>query len=99
MRIGFGGYITSRMKRVNASISASGIWLSRPRSPGKATLNALNAKRSLKWPALGGAEGSKAAPVRSPRQCMGPWLSMPRKLWVVITPFIEAKTRVEGVLT
>ena len=63
------GYITSRMKLVNASISASGIWLSRPRSPGKATLNALNAKRSLKWPVLGCAEGPQggaraiAAPV------------------------------------
>ena len=31
-------------------------------------------------------------PVRSPRQCIGPWLAMPRRLCVVIGPFIGWKS-------
>src|SRR5439155_26495243 len=58
-------------------------WLDAPSSPTKAGLNFLNAPSSSSgWP-----PGSLPA-VRSPRQCIGPALAIPRRLCVVIGPFI-----------
>jgi hypothetical protein len=36
-------------------------------------------------------------PVRSPRQCIGPWLAMPRRLCVVMGPFIGCSVGSTGV--
>src|SRR4051794_37600666 len=58
LRIGLGGYITSRMKFVNDVMSASESCEARPSRPGNATLNALNASTSLKAPEFGWAFGS-----------------------------------------
>src|SRR5439155_2365063 len=53
----------------------------RPRSPSKATMKRLKSASSSNAlpPGL-------FAPERSPRQCMGPWFAMPRRLCVVIGP-------------
>ena len=34
-----------------------------------------------------GAVAGDRPPVRSPRQCIGPWFAMPRRVCVVIGPF------------
>jgi hypothetical protein len=51
-------------------------------------LNFLNAASSSKMPLFGCALGASRPPLRSPRQCIGPWLAMPRRLCVVIGPFM-----------
>jgi len=38
---------------------------------------------AIRW-----ALGASLAPERSPRQCIGPWFAIPRRLCVVIGPFI-----------
>ena len=55
---------------------------------GEALLELRNASCSLNAPLSGCAFGSVSEPVRSPRQCIGPWLAMPRRLCVVKGPFI-----------
>ena len=83
------------MKSVNACISAAVSGPLRPSRPAKATLNFLNARSSSKAPPSGCTLGSSRPPVRSPRQCIGPWLAMPRRLCVVIGPFIGWKSGFE----
>ena len=73
-RIGFGGYWSWRTKSLKACISAADSGpLSRPSSPPKATLNAVNAAFSSK----GSTGGTALPPVRSPRQCIGPCVAIP----------------------
>jgi hypothetical protein len=88
-RIGFGGYWTVRMKSVKSCISLAGSSLARPSRPTKAGLNAL--KASCASSGLPPVE----PPVRSPRQCIGPAVIMPRRLCVVIGPFNGWKGRPE----
>src|SRR6185295_16960406 len=76
------------MKVVNASMSAAGMGPLRPSRSGNATWNLWNAALSSKLPLSGCALGASLPPVRSPRQCIGPWLAMPRRLSVVSGPFI-----------
>src|SRR5690606_34166503 len=87
-RIGFGGYITCIVKSVKACICAAVSGSLRPSSPSKASLKALKPASSLKAPPFGWTGGPSASPLRSPRQCSGPWLSRPRKLWVDIGPLL-----------
>ena len=54
-------------------------------------MNWAKAARSSKLPLSGCALGAALPPVRSPRQCIGPWLAMPRRLCVAIGPFIGWK--------
>jgi hypothetical protein len=76
------------MKAVNFSMSVSSIGTLRPRRLGKAARNFLNPATSSNVPLSGCALGLSLPPVRSPRQCIGPWFAMPRRLCVAIGPFI-----------
>ena len=72
--------------------SPSGAAVVAPEQAGERELNFLNAASSSKVPPSGCALGSRSLPpVRSPRQCIGPWLAMPRRLWVVIGPFMRVE--------
>src|SRR5439155_3358319 len=69
------------MKSVKRCMSALLIGPPRPSSPSKATMKRLKSASSSNAlpPGL-------FAPERSPRQCIGPWFAMPRRLCVVIGP-------------
>ncbi len=58
--------------------------------------NFSNPACSSKVPLSGCAVGASLPPVRSPRQCIGPWLAMPRRLCVAIGPFIGWKIGLMG---
>src|SRR5215475_8657782 len=79
------------MKSVNAAMSASGMNESRPSRSVNPSWNLVNAARSSNVPLSGWTLGASLPPVRSPRQCIGPWLAIPRRLWVVVGPFIGWK--------
>jgi hypothetical protein len=68
----------------------------RPSRPSNAASNFLNPAISSNAPLLGCALTASRPPVRSPRQCIGPWLAMPRRLCVVIGPFIGWKSGLLG---
>jgi hypothetical protein len=91
-RFGFGGYVTWRMKLVNAFMSASEIGALRPSRSANAPRNFMNAACSSNVPRSGCTLGASLPPVRSPRQCIGPWLAIPRRLCVVIGPSIGWNT-------
>jgi hypothetical protein len=76
------------MKSANAAESASGISELRPSRSVNPTRNFMNAAFSSNDPLSGWTLGASLAPVRSPRQCIGPWFASPRRLCVVIGPFI-----------
>ena len=76
------------MKSANFCIAASSIGPLRPSRLGNAAWNFLKPATSSKLPLSGCALGLSLPPVRSPRQCIGPWFAMPRRLCVVIGPFI-----------
>ena len=89
---------TKFAKSVMSRVGELGVAL--PTRPGNATLNDLNALSSSKMPAVRlrrrrpacrcrrrtARRSAGSAPLRSPRQCIAPWLSMPRRLCVVIGP-------------
>jgi hypothetical protein len=64
----------------------------RPSKASNATMNFPKAAFSSNVPLSGCALGASLPPVLSPRQCMGPWLAMPRKLCVDIGPFMGTKS-------
>ena len=53
-----------------------------PSRPSNAMMNFLNA-----WSSASASPPGSFPPVRSPRQCIGPWFAIPRRLCVVIGPF------------
>ena len=85
-RTGFGGIFSAIAKSVKACISASdsGVW--RPTKPTNAGLNSLN-EASSSVSTLPRTV-CRVPPMRSPRQCVGPFFAMPRSVCVVIGPFI-----------
>ena len=96
--------MTCRMKSENACMSASGICESRPTRPGKGDAEVPERDVRVEDGAGAGAapvqhvNGTPAGALRvavrftrSPRQCIAPWLTMPRKVCVVIGPFIGWK--------
>ena len=86
-RFGFGGSMICSAKSVNFCMSAAGSSASLPTRPGKATLKLLKLTFSSNADTAvpGGLE-------RSPRQCIAPLPFMPRRVCVVIGPFIGWKS-------
>ncbi len=81
-RCGFGGGTIWSANVVNRRMSASAIGPPRPSRLSNATLNASNA-----CSADSASPSDRFPPVRSPRQCIGPWRERPRSVCVVIGPF------------
>src|SRR5262245_65400851 len=79
-------------------MSAPGSWLDRPSRPTNATLNFRNAWfSSIEFGSASqlGLRVLKPPPERSPRWCIGPLCSMPRRVCVVIGPFSGWKSMAE----
>ena len=89
------------MKSVNACMSASGELRRRADEAGERDVELLERGDSRRRCRVSGcALGTtlpfaSMPPVRSPRQCIGPWLAMPRRLCVVIGPFMGVEDRAE----
>ena len=73
---------------MNACMSRVGERRVAPEEVEERALELLEGRASSNVPLSGCALGSSLPPVRSPRQCIGPWFAMPRRLWVVIGPFM-----------
>ena len=74
------------MKSVNAVMSAAASWpSSRPSSAVEGDVERLEGELLVERRA---DRRRTCAPVRSPRQCIGPWFARPRRVCVVIGPFI-----------
>ena len=89
---GSAGTSTCRMKSVNACMSAVRQRLACARAARRTRVERLERRVLVEGAVSGWALGASSPPVRSPRQCIGPWLAMPRRLCVVIGPFIGWKS-------
>ena len=77
-------------------MSACGIPSLRPSRSVKPAWNFSKSAPSSNAPLSGCTEDALPAALRSPRQCMGPSFAIPRRLWVVIGPFMGWKIGATG---